>query len=219
MKIIGSVQALKLASFSSLVVLALAGCAGQAPAPTKTPIASATSTPSASATPSPTLPAAMTPAEAKAAYRAIAKSSCNKAQAEGVVETDGDYTIVMVNKNDAYKDYSAAYLQGGKYVLVWEISGLASCSDWYTLSMAEEAGQEAAIDVVFNTTDSSFTATQDLGEFGISNIKYTVANGLIATSTNLDPKHPATVTVRYGNITEDDRKIIITAVDEFLAAQ
>ena len=219
MKIIGSAQALKLAASGTLMVLALAGCAAQSPSPTKTPIASATTTPSASATPTPTLPAEMTPAEAKAAFKAIAKSSCNKAQAEGVVETGADYTIVMVNKNDAYKDYSAAYVSGGKYVLVWELTGLASCSDWYTFSMADEAGQEAAIDVVFNTADASFTATQDNGEFGVSHFNYTVVDGLIATSTNLDPKKPGTVAVRYGNITDADREVIITAVDEFLAKQ
>ncbi|MEY4367517.1 MAG: hypothetical protein RLZ28_932 [Actinomycetota bacterium] len=161
----------------------------------------------------------MTPAEAKAAFKAVAKASCNKAQAEGVVESDGDYTLVMVNKTEGYKDYSAAYEQGGKYVLVWEIDGLASCSDWYSFSMAEEAGQEVAIDVTFNPEDASFSTEQDLGEFGVSTFRYSVANGLIVTSTNLDPKQAKVVSVRYGSITPAELKILTTAVDEFLASQ
>jgi hypothetical protein len=161
----------------------------------------------------------MTPAEAKAAFKAVAKASCNKAQAEGVVESDGSYTLVMVNKAQGYKDYSAAYEQNGKHVLVWEIDGLASCSDWYSFSMAEEAGQEVAIDVTFNPSDASFTTEQDLGELGVSSFRYSVANGLIATSTNLDPKRAKVVTVKYGNITASELEILTTAVDEFLASQ
>ncbi|MEI6591467.1 MAG: hypothetical protein WCO24_05625, partial [Actinomycetes bacterium] len=118
-----------------------------------------------------------------------------------------------------YKDYSAAYEQNGKHVLVWEIDGLASCADWYSFSMAEEAGQEVAIDVTFNPSDASFTTEQDLGEFGVSSFRYSVANGLIATSTNLDPKRAKVVTVKYGNITAGELEILTTAVDEFLASQ
>ena len=202
-----------------LVAVASTGCAQSTAQPTGSPTATASPSVSASATASAssTSPSAMTSAEAKVAFKAIAEASCNKAQAEGVVETDGDYTFVMVNKAEGYKDFSAAYVQAGKYALVWEIDGIASCSDWFTFSMAEEAGEEAAIDVTFNPADASFTAEQDLGEFGVSSFRFNVANGLIVTSTNLDPKRAKVVSVRYGNIAAAERKILTTAVDEFLA--
>lgn len=185
--------------------LALAGCSSPNPQPT--------------ATPSPTQTfEAKTPAEAKAAYKDIAKASCNKAQAEGVVESGADYTLVSVNKDDNYLDFSAAYFQKpDTYELIWELTSLTSCADWYEFSMADEAGTEAAIDVLFNTADGSYTTREDMGDLGMFSHKYTVVDGLITEALNLDPKNPVTTKVRYGNITEEDRNILITAVKRFQA--
>ena len=185
--------------------LALAGCSSPNPQPT--------------ATPSPTQTfEAKTPAEAKAAYKDIAKASCNKAQAEGVVESGADYTLVSVNKDDNYLDFSAAYFQKpDTYELIWELTSLTSCADWYTFSMADEAGIEAQIDVQFNAGDGTYSTREDLGDLGINSYRYTVVDGLITEALNLDPKNPVTTKVRYGNITEEDRNILITAVKRFQA--
>jgi hypothetical protein len=198
--------------------LCLAGCSQATP--TANPTATSTTSSSASSTPIPsaTLPAAMTPAEAKAAYKAFTKASCNKAQNEGVVETGDTYTAVMASTAQGYQDFTAAYFeQPDTYQIIWELDGFNACADWFTFSMADEAGREAAINVTFNQADASFTATQDLGAMGVSSHRFTVATGLIATATNLDPKHATTVSLRYGTLTADDLKILKTAVDRYTA--
>jgi hypothetical protein len=191
----------------SISVALLAGCASPSPSPT----------PSASVTPTPTV-APKTPAEAKAAYKLIAQASCNAAQSLGVVESSEAYTVVSVNKEEGYKDYSAAYLEKpDKYTLIWELTSITACADWYSFSMAEEAGQEAAIDVTFDATDSTFTTFEDFGESGSSNFKYTILDGKFHTSENLDPANPILTTMKYGNLTEEDLAILKTAVDQYLA--
>ena len=83
--------------------------------------------------------------------------------------------------------------------------------------MAEEAGKEAEIDVTFDETDSTFTTFEDFGEFGTSNYKFTIVDGKFATAESLDPKNERFITIRYGSITADDRAVVETAVEEFLA--
>ncbi len=176
--------------------------------------------PSASITPSPTVsePAEMTPAEAKAAFSVIAKDSCFEAQKLGVVESSEDFIVVALNKDEAYKDYSAAYLEyPSNYGLIWELDAITACADYFTFSMAEEAGQEADIDVTFNPEDSTFTTFEDFGEYGTSNYKFTIVDGLFSAAENLDPENARITKIRYGAITEDDRAVVETAVEEFLA--
>ena len=191
-------------------VIFTAGCSAAIPSPSPTVTQSPSQSP---------IIEAMTPAEAKAAYKLITQSSCNAAQSLGVVESSQDYTVVSVNKAEGYKDYSAAYLERpATYKLIWELTSITACADWFTFSMADEAGKEGEIDVTFDEKDSTFTTFEDFGEFGTSNFKYTVADGKLATSENLDPKNPIVTGIKYGNLTEADLNILKTAVDQFLAA-
>ncbi len=193
---------------AGMLVTSLAACTAPAPGPS----------PRASSTPTATKPAAMTPAEAKAAFAVIAKDSCFEAQKLGVVESSEDFIVVSLNKDEAYKDYSAAYLEyPSTFGLIWELTAITACADYYTFSMAEEAGKEAEIDVTFDETDSTFTTFEDFGEFGTSNYKFTIVDGKFATAENLDPKNERFITIRYGSITADDRAVVETAVEEFLA--
>jgi hypothetical protein len=205
---------MKFAKVASAVVLAgmlaasLTACSAPQPNPT----------PSASSTPTATKPAAMTPAEAKLAFSKIAKDSCFEAQKLGVVESSEDFIVVALNKDEAYKDYSAAYLEyPNTYGLIWELDAITACADYYTFSMAEEAGQEADIDVTFDENDSTFTTFEDFGEFGTSEYKFTIVDRKFATAENLDPKNERFIAIRYGRITADDRAVVETAVEEFLA--
>jgi hypothetical protein len=203
-------KAVAVAATLAMATLALSGCASAA-APSASP--------SVTASPTPTVEP-MTPAEAKAAFAKIAKLSCNTAQNEGVVETGSDFTLVMVNKADGYLDFSAAYFSPpSTYELIWELDGITACSDYYTFSMAEEAGQEAAIDVTFDETDSTFTTFEDFGEFGTSNLKFQIKDGMLHSFESLDPENPRSSSIRYGNITEADRLILKTAVDEYNAGR
>jgi hypothetical protein len=175
-------------------------------------------TPSATSTPTPTKPAAMTPAEAKLAFSKIAKDSCFEAQKLGVVESSEGFKVVSLNKDDAYKDFSAAYLEyPSNYGLIWELDAITACADYYTFSMSEEAGKEADIAVTFDPNDSTYTTFEDFGEFGTSNYKFTIVDGKFATAENLDPKNARFTTIRYGSITDEDRAVVKTAVDEYQA--
>jgi hypothetical protein len=175
-------------------------------------------TPSATSTPTPTKPAAMTPAEAKLAFSKIAKDSCFEAQKLGVVESSEGFKVVSLNKDEAYKDFSAAYLEyPSNYGLIWELDAITACADYYTFSMSEEAGKEADIDVTFDPNDSTYTTFEDFGEFGSSNYKFTIVDGKFATAENLDPKTAGLTVIRYGSITDEDRAVVKTAVDEYQA--
>jgi len=203
-------KAIAVAATLAMTTLALSGCASTA-APSASPSVSASPTPSVQP---------MTPAEAKAAYYKIVKLSCNTAQNEGVVESSDKFTVVSVNKEDGYLDFSAAYLEKpATYGLIWELTSITACADYFTMSMAEEAGQEAAIDVTFDETDSTYTTFEDFGDAGTSNYRYQIKDGMLHLAENLDPKNAVTTTIRYGNITEADRLILKTAVDEYNAGR
>lgn len=178
---------------------------------------SATSAPQSTPTPTATLPAAMTPAEAKASYKLIAQASCTKAQSEGVTEQGADFIAVMTPKAQNYKDFSAAYFaKPDEYGLIWELDGFNSCADWYTFSMADEAGQEADIKVTFNPADSTYTTVEDFGDAGVFTNRFTVADGRLAMVVNIDEPDEVTK-ITYGALTEYSLKILTTAVDRHLA--
>ena len=196
---------------ATLIGLILSGCAS---GPTDMP--SASNTPSGYAS--------MTPDEAMAAYSKIAQASCDKALVEGVVEYvpgEEGFTSVMVPKSEAYRDYSAAYFDNAakKHDLIWETDAFSVCADANALSMAAEAGQKPDFTVEFNATSGAFITTRDLGEYGIANLQYTVANGVMVTMVQLNGEGGDPHLIRYGNITDADRAILETAVEEFLAKQ
>ena len=209
-----AVKKVEVAIAVSLFIAGVAACTQVSPLSTSSALETATKTPSAGATVS----APMTPDEAKAAYKAIAKTSCNLAQNQGVAEVGPGTTAIMTNHAQGYKDFTAAYFQApDTYTIIWELDGFNACRDWYTFSMADEAGKEAKIDVTFNQTDSSFTVKQDLGQIGASAVKVVVADGLIATLTDLNPDTPGIVGLRYGSLTEADLNILKVAVDRYVA--
>ena len=184
--------------------IALAGCsANTAPSPSPTPTQSERVT--------------MTPAEAKASFKKITQASCNKAQSEGVVETRDGLTVVMTPKDQNYKDFSAAYFEEpSTYGLIWELDSITACADWYTFSMADEANQEAAIDVTYDSETQSYVTVEDFGDSGIFKYSYQVANGLLSKATNLDDPR-ALIEIDYGALSDAELEILTTAVDQHLA--
>ena len=62
-----------------------------------------------------------------------------------------------------------------------------------------------------------FTTFEDFGEFGSSNYKFTIVDGKFATAENFDPKNAGLTVIRYGSITDEDRAVVKTAVDEYQA--
>ena len=178
-----------------------------------------TSRPSATPAASETVKA-LTPAEAKAEFAAIANASCDKAMTEGVVEQstslDG-FTLVMVPKDDAYLDFSAAYFEpADNYELIWETDAFSACGASMSFSLAAEAGVESDLRVTFDPADSTFETFQDLGEFGTSRLKYQVTDGMLSQIEILDSTVVDIRTIRYGNLSLDDWTILRTAVDRYL---
>ena len=163
---------------------------------------------------------ALTPAEAKTAYRAIAKASCDNAQTVGEVETDGTYTAIMVPRAMAYQNYSAAYFQKpSKYDLIYEASAFNACSDWFTFSTAADAKKPDGISVTFDPATGAYVTKQDLGQFGVFKTRMTVKDGLIDSALNLADKKAKVVTVQYGNLTNDQLAILKKSVDDLMASQ
>lgn len=194
-------------STSAILVaaLALTGCA---------PAATTNQSPSPSASP-------LTAAQALKAFEAIATASCDKAMAEGVVEKSVDangFTLVMVPKDQGYQDFSAAYFEpADTYELIWESDALSACGAALQFAMAQESGTEVDLAVRFDETDGSFATEQDLGEFGLSNLKYEIADGFISTIETQGSSGPDKREIRYGNLQEADWKILRTAVERYLA--
>jgi FPC/CPF motif-containing protein YcgG len=192
--------------FSLGATLVLTSCSPVA-APTDLPKATATYT-------------ALSPAEAKAQFETIANASCDKAMAEGVVEqsiASGGFTLVMVPKEEGYKDFSAAYFEpADNYELIWEADALSACSASISFSLAAEAGVESEIKVTFDGRDSTFETFEDLGEFGTSRLRYNVDNGLLSRIEVLDATSIDARMIRYGNLQDADWNILRTAVDRYL---
>jgi len=194
------------------VVASVSGCAG--------PAETSAISPSASQTPSQTPIATKTAEQASIDFAEIAKQSCFRAQKLGVVEA-GTYSgkeirTVMVPKSEAYLDFNAAYYQApDSYELIWEITGLYSCGAYFTFSMAEEAGQPANIQVSFDGTDSTYSTVEDVGEAGISKIKYSIVDGFISSVQSSIDANKIETSVTYGNLSASDIQIIKTAVDRY----
>ena len=205
-----------LATVGLLPALLLAGCAS--PSPTETPSLS----PDPSASPTSTIIAE--PVDATDAFREIAHASCDKANAEGVVESgwDGDLTqkAILVPDSEAYQDYSAVFVgENGVLALIWETDSFASCNASNTYLLAEEAGQEAAFDLTFNEADGTYQTTLDQGPDQEAPFvaTYTVSNGLIVQQHIDADWGETTIEITYGMPSEEDIAFLQTAVDAFLA--
>lgn len=165
----------------------------------------------------------LTAEQARDAFEVIATASCDKAMAEGVVEQSLDpngFTLVMVPKDQAYQDFSAAYFEpADTYELIWEVDALSACGAAIQFALAQESSAEVDLAVSFDQNDGSFLTVQDLGEFGISKLKYKVADSLLSSVETQGSANSATRSISYGNLQDADWQILRTAVDRYLAGK
>lgn len=163
---------------------------------------------------------AMTPEEAETKFKSIARASCEAALSEGAVEKSESaegFTLVLVPKTEAYKDFSAAYFQpDDTYELIWEVDAFSACGASMTYDLAEEAGQDADLEVTFNSDVQQYETFQDLGEYGNSHLRYEVSDGKISSVLDLNSVQDGARTVSYGKLSNDELTILETAVDRFL---
>jgi hypothetical protein len=193
--------------------LLLAGCASSSP----------TGTPSSSPDPSssPTSTIVAQPVDVTEAFREIAHASCDKANAEGVVESGwgGTQKAILVPDSEAYQDYSAVFVgENGVPALIWETDSFAACNASNAYSLAEEAGQEADLGLTFNEVDGTYQTILDQGPDQDPFVAtYIVSNGLIVEQHIDADWGETTVEVTYGIPSDDDISMLQLAVDTFLA--
>ena len=197
---------------AGVAVLILAGCAAgnQGAIPTATP----------QPTSSPTSSDIAEPADVTAAFREFAHASCDKANAEGVVESawDGTQKSILIPKSMAYKDFNAVFVDDtGIPALIWETDSFASCNVSNAFALAEEAGGEYETDVTFNSADGTFETVLDQGEGQSVSFRYTVVDGLFVSQDIDADWGETTVEITYGIPSEDDIEFLRSAVDAFLA--
>jgi len=170
---------------------------------------------------SPTAISILTAEEAESQFKAIARASCEEALEKGTLEKSvdpGGFTLLMVPKDDAYKDFSAAYFQpDDTYELIWETDAFSACGASMTYDLADEAGQDSDLEVIFNAELQQFETFQDFGEFGISRLAYEIIEGKISSVQDLESEVSDKRTVIYGTFTEAEINILTTAVERFLA--
>ena len=185
-----------------VLVFALAGCAN----------------PSSNSTPSPDPTETKTQAEIDTEFLKVASDSCAKAQEENIVEAldDGSKIIALARAN-AYKDYSAVYIDAaGKTQVIYELD-LAVCGPGYLISMMEEAHHDNSGDYEHHVKlnqDGTYTWSQH--SYGTENTLedtvFTVSNGIIT-----EAKTPAyNYTFLYGEISDSDMQVFRKAIDDEL---
>jgi hypothetical protein len=183
-------------AFVGVLVLLITGCAKTEP----TPIAT------------------QTQAEIDAEFIKIANDSCAKAQKENVVESivdDAPAKIIALARSNAYKNYSAIYLDNkGVATVVYELE-LTVCGPGYLLSMQEEAHHDNSGDYehhIKKNSDTSYTWTQatysEEGSY-LADTLFTVSNGLITQSVSDRDSR----TMTYGAISDADMQTFKTAID------
>lgn len=199
-----------------LPTVLLAGCTSSSPmgAPSESTEPSA----------SPTSTVVVESVDIAETFREIAHASCDKANAEGVVESgwDGDLTqkAILVPDSEAYQDYSAVFVgENGVLALIWESDSFASCNASNAYSLAEEAGQEVDFGLTFNEADGTYQTTLDQGPDQEAPFvaTYVVSNGLIVQQHIDADWGETTIEITYGMPSEENIAFLRTAVDAFLA--
>jgi hypothetical protein len=179
------------------------------------------STPEVKPTPTPT--ATQTQAEIEAEFYKIADDSCAKAQNENIVETfidDSPSKIIALARANAYKDYSAIYIDNkGVVQVIYELE-LTVCEPGYLISMMEEANHDNTGDYehyVKKNKDGSFVWTQSrYSEEGskLADTTYEVTDGLFTKAIPEDGVYSRSFT--YGPISDEDMQIFKDAIDKEL---
>ena len=193
------------ATLVATLMFGLAGCAAPAPKPTPTPTKT------------------QTQAEIEKEFYKIADDSCAKAQKENTIErfvNDAPARIIALARENAYKDYSAIYIDNkGVAQVVYELE-LTVCEPGYLISMMEEANHDNSGDYehyVKKNADGSFTWTQSrYKEDGpeLEDTIYEVSNGLFSKASSDDVKY--NTTFEYGPISAEDMQALKDAVDKEL---
>jgi len=179
------------------LVMLLSGCASQSSTPTPTPTKSKTQ------------------AEIEKEFLKIADDSCKKAQTENIIEEVADGSrIISLAKSNAYKDYSAVYIDAqGKTQVIYEME-LTVCGPGYLISMQKEANHDNSGEYEHHVKlnkDGTYTWTQYSYGTGdsLESTIFTVVDGII-TAANA-PAYD--YTFQYGPISTADMDLFKKTID------
>jgi len=180
------------------LVAVLSGCANAKPTPVHT----------------------KTQAEIETEFLKIADDSCNKAQAEDVIErmtNDVPARVVVLSRDHAYRNYSAIYIDNKDVAQVIYELELTVCGPSHLISMQNEAHHDNSGDYEHHiklNPEGSYSWNQHVpGEaVGVlSTTTFTVKSGLITASKEDDSKYDKSF--EYGPITGSDLQTLKDAVD------
>ena len=174
----------------------------------------------ATAKPTPTPTHTKTQAQIQTEFLKIADDSCNKAQAEDIIErmtNDAPARVIVLARAHAYKNYSAIYVDNkGVAQVVYELE-LTVCGPSYLISMQKEANHDNSGDYEHHiklNPEGTYSWTEHVpGEaVGVlSTTTFTVKHGLITASKADNSMFDRTF--EYGPITGDDLQVLKDAVD------
>ena len=201
--------------------LLITGCATSAPSDSPSATPETTGSPTATAPDTATASPTPTPVDVVAAFREIADASCDRANAEGIVErtADGSQKSILIPKSTAYQDFNAAFYSKDEGAsLIWSTENFGACIDSINFSLADEGGTTYKLDVTFNSADGTFTTSVDQGRNQKPFLStYTVGNGVLV-SRHIDADWgQMDVDFVYGMPSDEDIAILHDAVDAFLA--
>lgn len=154
------------------------------------------------------------PASDLAEFRDVAIQSCERAMTDGVLEhtVDYSYQAVMVPKDQAVEDYSAAWFEEpDTYSLIYETDFFFACADANMFSLHEEAGMESTIRAT-KTADGFETFDQENPRQ--NRMKYVVQEGLIRSASNQDVEEPIVIEIEYGPDLQKSQEIIKRALEQ-----
>lgn len=172
------------------------------------------------ATAKPTPVHTKTQAEIETEFLKIADDSCNKAQAQDVIErmtNDVPARVVVLSRDHAYRNYSAIYIDNKDVAQVIYELELTVCGPSHLISMQNEAHHDNSGDYEHHiklNPEGSYSWNQHVpGEaVGVlSTTTFTVKSGLITASKEDDSKYDKSF--EYGPITGSDLQTLEDAVD------
>jgi hypothetical protein len=174
----------------------------------------------ATAKPTPTPTHTKTQAQIETEFLKIADDSCNKAQAEDIIErmtNDAPARVIVLARAHAYKNYSAIYVDNkGVAQVVYELE-LTVCGPSYLISMQKEAHHDNSGDYEHHiklNPEGTYSWNEHVsGEAAgvLSTTTFTVKDGLITASKADNAMFDRTF--QYGPITGDDLQVLKDAVD------
>ena len=174
----------------------------------------------ATAKPTPTPTHTKTQAEIETEFLKIADDSCNKAQAEDIIErmtNDAPARVIVLARAHAYKNYSAIYVDNkGVAQVIYELE-LTVCGPSHLISMQKEAHHDNSGDYEHHirlNPEGTYSWSEHVpGEAAgvLSTTIFTAKDGLITASKADGGLYDRTF--EYGTITGDDLQVLKDAVD------